>query len=796
MILNYLKIAFRNLKKRSGFALVNILGLSTGITSCLLLMLYVQDELSYDRFHEQGDRIFRIAGSYAQGGDERNRSAITTFLLAPELGTVSGIEQWVRLQTGGALLEYGDNAYPEENVLFADSTFFEMFSFPLLKGNPEEALDRINSIVLSESMAKKYFGNEEAMGKMLEMEGDVLEVTGVMADFPGNSHFTADFIISMTTMIPHYPDWVLTNNSGTSHYTYVKTSPGATPEEITRQLVQLVERTYTYDGPPEYFLQPLYAIHLESNLTGEMNPNGDLVYTYIFLTIAILLVVIACINYMNLAIAKSAARSREVGLRKIVGANRRQLIFQHLTESVILSLFAVMLGGLLTELLLPYFNELAGKAIDQGIIANRYFISLLAGLGLLIGVLAGSYPAFYLSGFNILKTLYGQTIRLKGGALSFRTLLIIFQFTATAMLLVGTLFIHRQLTFMQNKKLGINTEQVLYLALPTDEIRESHELIKNELLGLPEVTAVAVTNNDPTSRVGHWRNYELNAENISVSTIIVGHDYFETLEAEIIEGRAFSEDFKSDEMNAYVINEEAVKFLELDEAVGTRLKGWAFTGSEWSQKDAKIIGVVRDFHFTSLHSRIQPVVFSLHSERTTPINYMIVRYNSADMQGTLDKMTAVWDKHANGRPIDFTFMNEEIQELYESEQRFLKVFFIFSIIAIIVACLGALSLISYTVSQMTRQIGIRKVLGAPVWTIVKLVNQSFFRMIAIAFLIAVPASYFAIADWLETFAYRISMGWAPFVQAALLLVVIAVLTTSFQSIKAALTNPVDVLKDE
>ena len=796
MIFNYLKIALRNLAKRAGFTLVNLLGLSTGITSCLLLLLYVQDELSYDNFHTYGEQVFRITGSYDQGGDVRNRSAITTFLLGPQLTSTRGIEQWVRIQAGDAVLEYQENIYPEENVFFADSTFFEIFSFPLLQGDPAEALDRINTIVISQSMAKKYFGDEEAMGKVLVMDDIPLEVTGVMADFPSNSHFEADFVVSLATMVPHYPDWVFTNRTGTSHYTYIKASEGASEREVTDQLAQLVKRMHDYDGPPEYFLQPLPSIHLTSDLTAELGPNGDLVYTYIFLTIAILIVVIACINYMNLAIAKSASRSREIGLRKIVGASRYQLVFQHLAESILLSLFAVVLGGLFTELLLPHFNQLAGKAIEQQIIGDPRFILWLLALGIGVGITAGSYPAFYLSGFNVLKTLHGERIRLKGGALSFRTALIIFQFTATASLIVGTLLIHRQLTFMQNKKLGINTEQVLYVTLPTNEIREKYELIQNELLSLPEFVSVTVTNNNPTARIGHWRNYELKGENTSLSTIVVGHDYFETLQTEIVEGRTFSKDFKSDEMSAYIVNEAAAKFLELDEAVGTRLKGWAFTGSEWSQKDAEIIGVVKDFHFTSLHTKIQPVIFSLYSEHTTPINYLVARYRSADLQGTLDKLTTVWDKHANGRPVDFTFIDEEIQQLYRSEQRFLKVFFIFSIIAIIVACLGALSLISYTVSQMTRQIGIRKVLGAPVWNIVKLVNQGFFRMIAIAFIIALPISYFVIEDWLETFAYRITISWVPYLQAAFLLLAIAAVTTSFQSIRAALTSPVDVLKNE
>lgn len=796
MLINYFKIALRNLRKKVGYTLVNVIGLTTGITSCLLLLLFVQDEWSYDEFHNDSERIFRIAGSHDQGGEERNRSANITYLLAPELSSISGIESWTRLIPHSGLVQRNEKVFQEDDLLVADSTFFDVFSFPLIEGQPSTVLDRVNTAVISESMAIKYFGDASPLGQSLELDDFTLEITGLMKDFPSVSHFHADMIISQATVLPSYPPWVTNNKSGTSHYTYIKLEDGTDASLISQNLKAVVDRWYDFDGKPEYFLQPLESIHLTSDLSGELAPNGNFVYTYIFLSIAFLILVIACINYMNLAIAKSGARSKEVGLRKIAGANKGQLVLQHLIESVVLSLFAVLLGGLITEVLMPHFNELSGKTLEQSIITDFKFIASLLLVGAAIGLMAGSYPAFYLSGFKALRAVNGEQTKIKGSVLSFRKVLLVFQFATTSTLLVSTLLIGDQISFMRNKKMGVNTSSVLYLPLSTTELRDKHEVIKEELLTLSEFTSVTASNNSPVNRIGSWRSYNTQNEKVTIPTIVVGHDYFETLEAEIVAGRAFSQDFESDDRNAYVLNEAAVKFLGTEDPIGAKLTGSAFTGSQWSRKEAKVVGIVRDFHFTSLHTEIQPVVFSLASEITTPVNYLIVRYNSNNIEQMLENLTHVWNKHANGRPIDFTFMDTELEELYASETQFLNVFLTFSSIAIIIACLGALSLISFTVSQMTQQIGIRKVLGAPVWGILKLVNSSFFKIIFVSFILSTPFSYLLIQNWLEGFAYKASVTVWPYIQSALVIFLIAVITTSFQSLKAAYMNPMDILKED
>ncbi|MEM9855938.1 MAG: ABC transporter permease [Bacteroidota bacterium] len=796
MLKNYLKIALRNLRKKIGYTLINCIGLTSGITSFLLLLLFVQDEWSYDKFHQDSDRIYRVAGSHQQGGEGRTKSANITYLFAPELNNVSGIEKWTRLIPNSGLVRRNEKVFQEDDLLVADSTFFEVFSFPLIEGQPSTVLDRVNTAVISESMAVKYFGEKNPIGGSLELDDFTLEITGLMKDFPSNSHFHADMIISQATVLPSYPDWVTNNKGGTSHYTYVKLGEGANADLIEENLKPLVKEWYNYDNGPEYFLQSLESIHLTSDLNGELAPNGDILYTYVFLSVAILILIIACINYMNLAIAKSGSRSKEVGLRKIAGASKIQLVYQHLTESVVISLFAVLLGGLLSEIFMPYFNEISGKALESSILNNPSFILGLLIFGIFIGILTGSYPAFYLSGLGALQSVSGEQIKIRGGVLSFRKLLLVFQFATTSTLLASTLLIGEQISFMSNKKMGVNTSSVLYLPLPTPELQAKHELIKQELLSRNSFTSVTTSNNSPVNRVGGWRQYTTEEEEVMVSTIIVGYDYFETLEAEVLDGRSFSKDFSSDATNAYVLNESAVEFLGFDNPVGTKLSGLAFTGSEWSRKNATVIGVVKDFHFTSMHTQIQPVIFSLASEITMPVSYLIVRYNSNDIEQTLQSLTKVWNKHANGRPIDFTFMDSELQDLYAGEKRFLNLFLTFSSIAIIVACLGALSLISFTVSQMKRQIGIRKVLGAPVWGILKLVNNSFFKIILVAFVVSVPLSYFLIQNWLEDFAYKVSLGMMPYLESVFLIFTIAALTTSFQSLKAAFMNPVDVLKED
>ncbi len=795
MLYNYLKVALRALRNKPGFTIINIFGLACGLACFLLLSIYVNDELSYDNFHNDGDSIYRIAGRYQQGGDEKNESAISTFLLAPQLDQFSSVRDWVRLDFSGALVRKEDQLVQEDEVLYADSSFFSFFTFPLKSGNADTALDEINSVVINEKIEKKYF-DQEALNQILVIDGTPMKVTGVMYNISPNSHFTADFIISMRSAIPNYPSWILNNKSGTSHYTYVKLNDSKLATQFEYELDKHTKEVYDFGEPPEYFLQPLRKIHLHSQLNGEIEANGDIIYTYVFMSIAIMILLIACINYTNLAIAKSSTRMKEIGVRKTIGASKGQLVLLYLSESVLMAVISVLIGGLITELSIPLFNDLSGKAIQLNIVTSASLLAGLIGIGILVGLLSGAYPAFYLSRVQSLKVLKGQSVKLGGGVLTIRKILLTFQFMATSVLLIGTLFIFKQLHFISNQSLGINTSEVIYFPLDDTEVRAKYETIKNELKKMPSVSFVGATNNDPTRRVGNWRDYQIGEKQISMSTIIVDHHYFDVLEIETSEGRTFSEEFTSDKTEAYVLNESASDFLELDSPIGAELSGYAFTGDNWAQKNASVIGVVKDFHFTSLHSKIQPTIFSLSSEITIPLNYVLVRINGSDINSTLSQIKSVWDSYSEGRPLDINFLDQSLNDLYQGEKTFLKVFVVFSIIAIIIACLGALGLVSYTVNQLTKQIGIRKVLGSSSWAILKLVNSSYAKLMLISFLLAIPLSYQFVTNWLDSFAYRIELGVLPFIQAALVLLIIGVLTTSYQSIKAASINPAKTLKEE
>ena len=800
MLKNYLKIAFRTLSKHTAHSLMNIVGLAVGMGCFILIFLFVQDELSYDDFHKNGERIYRIAGEYDQGGDTRNRSAQTTYLMRGWLeASFPDIKTVVRMDRGGGLIKHGDKMIQEDRLLFADEKFFEMFSFELLRGDPTTVLAGPNSMVITEAIAQKYFGESDPLGEVLEIFDLPIKITGVMKEMPLNSHCHGDFVISMKTVEPLYPNWVLTNATGYSHYTYVELEAGISPAAIEQKLADYMEtKDKDFAESRTYFLQPVQEIHLYSNLSAEFEANGDMLYVYILSAVAFIILFMACINYMNLAVARSASRTKEVGIRKVVGANRRQLALQFLGESVVTAIFALLLAVLLVEVCLPLFNGLAGKSLQPNLTQNPSFMAGLLALALMIGVLAGSYPALFLSAIKSASILKGRFAKTGSPSLNLRRALVVVQFAASVFLLTSTLLIYNQLTFMRNKKLGINPEQVLVVPFQTSEIANSFEQIRNELLRNPEVLNVTATNNPLTARVSNWRQYEVEGheEKVTIPTVIVTHDFFETLQGEIVAGRDFSRDFQTDVNDAYILNESAIKFLGLEEPIGTTIIGDIFTGSEWSKKNAKIIGVVKDFHFASLHQEIQPTAFSLFSEQTTPLGVMAIRISSNEMTSTLSFVQQSWQKVASARPMQYTFMDKDVRKLYQAEERFLQIFLAFAMLAISVTCLGVFGLSAYDAAKRTKEIGIRKVLGASVTSIIGLISSDFVKLVVLANFIAWPVAWLSMNRWLQDFAYRIDMSWWVFVLAGGLAILIALITVSTQAIRAALTNPVASLRYE
>lgn len=799
MLKNYLKIAWRTLGRNKSNALINVLGLAIGMACAVLILLFVQDELSYDAFHQKRDRIFRIAGEYDQGGTSRNRSAMTTYRMKPWLdASFPDIKNVVRLDPRSTgVVKLDDQLFQESNVLYADEKFFELFTYTWLQGDPATALAEPNTLVLSHSAAQKYFDSANPLGEILQVNGVPVKITGVIADMPASSHFHGDFILSMKTAEPAYPNWILTNATGTSHYTYVELNDGIAPETIERQLAEFMRtKDERFAAERRYFLQPLADIHLHSHLNSEIEANGDILYVYLLSVVAVIILMMACINYMNLAVARAANRSTEVGLRKVVGASRRQLATQFLGESVITALAALFFAVILVELSMPYFNALAGKSLHFEVLQNVPLFAGLTFFAIAIGLLSGSYPAAFLSAMHSISTLKGQLTR--SGSMGLRKGLVLVQFVASVALLAGTLLIYDQINFMQNKKLGIDAEHVLTVPLANNEIADKFEQLRTVLQENPNILHVAATNNPLPARVSNWREYDLEGreEDVMIPTMVVTHDFFATLKTDFIAGRDFERTFGTDDREAYILNESAAKFLELEAPLGTALNGRIYDGTTWGRKQAKIIGVVRDFHMASLHTEIQPTVFSLHTQQTTPLRTMAIKVNADQLASTLSFIEKNWHEMIPQQPFSFNFLNESVDKLYHAERRFLQVFLTFTLLAIAVTCLGVLGLSAYTAQQRRREIGIRKVLGATVPNILLVLSSGFVKLVLIANLLAWPIAWYAMHKWLENFAYRVDIGWWVFALAGGLALLIALLTVSTQAIRAALANPVDSLRYE
>ena len=779
--------------------MISVLGLAVGFACCTYIVAFVIDDLSYDKHFSQPEQLYRISGSYDQGGDTRNISALTTYLLFPALEGIRGIQSASRLEPFSALVRYEENVFHENQLIGVDSGFFELFDMQVLHGEAPY-LNQPNQVVLTRSAALKTFGFvEDVIGRQILLDDINVTVVSVIEDMPENQHFHGDFIVSMRTRIPTYPRWILTNNSGTSHYTYIRTEPDISATEIEEQLAALVEVAYENDqSPPEFFLQPVSSIHLYSNLTNEIEANSNYRYIYFLAVIALVVLSVATINYINLSTAKSMERLKEVGVRKAMGAHRKQLQFQFLLETVLVSVIAGILSGLMLELALPKLAEISGKNIPSGLVTQpTYILGILFGSGL-IGVLAGLYPAHALASRDGTASLTESHQRRTESRGHVRKTLVFLQFSASFILIVSTLFIYRQLQFLREHDLGIDPNWLVSVPLQTAEIAGKYETIKTDLLSLPAVTAVSASNKNFSNRIGGWRPYTLagREESVLIPTVIVEFDYFETLSASFADGRDFSRDFGTDPDGAYIINQSAVDFLELDEPIGHEITGSIFTGSVWGRKEATIIGVVEDFHFASLHSEIQPAIFSLRTEGTMGLNWLAVRIASSDVQETMGELSDIWSKYAGDRPFIYSFLDEDIYAHYSKEEAFLELFTGFAMLAIIIACIGIVGLSSFMVNRKFKEIGIRKALGASAQSILWMLSQQYMRMIVISGLVCVPVAWYLIGNWLDTFPYHVEQNLMLYFLGLLLVLILALSAVSIQSAKAALMNPCDALKEE
>jgi putative ABC transport system permease protein len=807
MFRNYFKVALRNLWKSKGFTAINIIGLAIGLSTCLLILIYVMDESGYDRYNTKADRIYRLDCDIKFGGN-----AVDLAVAPPPAGPVvlkdyPEVEKEVRLRAAGArLVKKGNQNIQEFAVAYADSTLFDVFTLPMIAGDPHTALREARSVVITERIAKKYFDAVNVVGRTLVMNDSLpYAIKGVIRDIPAQSHFHYDFFLSMTELqaeMNSYDAW-----AQTEYNTYILLRKGTDPRRFEAKLGQIVtkymapfllqavnlsmEDFYKAGDRIRYYLTPLTTIHLHSNKVGEFEGNGNIQYVYIFTAVAIFILLIACVNFMNLSTARSSARAREVGIRKVLGSLRRHLVSQFMMESVMLSFIAMLLALGLAWLFLPVFNELSGKQMVIGLFSRAWLAPAILVLMLIVGILAGSYPALFLSAFRPIIVLKGNLATgFKTGWL--RNTLVVFQFGTSIFLLVGTAVIYRQLNYIHHRELGFDRQQVL-IVHDTWTLGNGVRPFKARLLQLPGVEGATMTGFLPTSTYRSndaiFTSPDLDARKvISMQNWYVDEHYIPVLGMKLAAGRNFSKDLATDS-TAVILNEAAARLMPWHDPLGQNL---------YEREDVKkvntyhVIGVVRDFNFNSLREVVTPMILMLRENRGS----IALRVKTADMQRLIGQIGTIWRQMTPSRPFSYGFMDDEFNNLYRSEQRTGGIALSFSVLAIFVACLGLFGLAAYAAEQRTKEIGIRKVLGANVGGIVALLSRDFLRLVMIASLIAFPAAWWAMNQWLQSFAYRIGISWWIFVVAGAAAFLIALATVSFQTVRAAIANPIESLRRE
>ena len=791
MLTNYLKIALRNLRKHRGYAFINVAGLAVGIACCVLIALFIRDEFSYDRHHEQADQIYRLALDIDLS-DGVLRLARSSPPMAPALlEAFPEIIEAVRLRSMGTLLvSQQDHQFYEERFYFADVNVFEVFTMPLLRGNPQTALQTPFSVVLTAETARRYFGETDPMGQTVRLANQVdLTVTGVLAPIPSQSHFRPDFLASFASL-QSFGGTNLERWGWLGTLTYLLLPEGYDPASLEAKLPAWIN-THRGDGQSDtwhFYLQPVTAIHLNSELTGELGPNSDIRYSYLLSLIGLFILLIACINYMNLATARATQRAKEVGMRKILGAHRYQLVRQFLGESMLFAVLALFLALALADLLLPVFNTLTAKDLTLSLHDRLFVLLALLGIGLVVGLGAGSYPALFLTRFQPADTLKGHA-RTRPSGMRLRQGLVATQFTLSILLVIGTLTVAHQQAYMQAKELGFNKEQVVVIPMQDETSPARYAMIKQALLQHPSVVSTTAASSLPGR--GHdeltFRPEGFtDDQNPSLAIFFVDHDFVETLDIKMIEGRDFSRDFATD-TSAFLINEAAVKRLGWDDPLGK------YIGDDSGAPIGTVVGVIQDFHFESLHAEIAPLLLQIAPGSAREI---AVRVRPENLSEVLAFLKQQWQAFEPAYPFQYNFLDDDFDQLYRAEQRLNQIFGYASFLAIFIACLGLFGLAAFTAQQRTKEIGIRKVLGASFTEIVLLLSKDFARLVLVAFILATPPAYFAMRRWLDSFAYRIDLSWEIFLLAGLTTLGVALMTVSYQAVRAALADPVESLRYE
>jgi len=798
MLRNYLKTALRHAARNKAHSLINIVGLAIGMACCILIAQYVAYELSYDDYHPDGDRIFRVAQD-GQSQQERRIGAVTSAPVAPALKEdYPQIEYAARMmRVGNLLVKREEKVFYERRSWFAETDLPRILRIPFLEGDSRTALERPMTVVISQRLARKYFGDESPMGRILDVQGFDCEVTGVTADCPQNTHFKYDLLLSFSTLEATGPG-LLTNWFLSNFYTYVKLAPNTDLTALSEQLKLFPERHVGEELKATgetliLFLQPVRSIHMHSHLIGETEPPGSPLYLYIFSTVGFFILLLACINFTNLTTARFAGRAREVGLRKAVGAGRFRLAAQFLCESVLLSVLALLAALVLVELASPLFRQLTGIGFHVGSLIRPGWLLSLVGLAIVVGIASGSYPAFFLSAFRPADILRGTSGLGRRGT-NLRKVLVVGQFSVSIILVIGTLLAYQQIHFMKNKDLGFDKEQKLVIPLGrAARAIDSYESIKTEAYRHTGIVGVTASAQLPGQHLSCWTTKlatESDEKLRAMNYMYVDHDFIPQYGIQVLAGSAFGEQNDDELQGGYIINRTAAEqfgFSSPQEAVGKRMVGC------YDEKEMEIMGVVADFHYRGLQSVVEPLVMLY---RPGMFRNLTLTVRTEDVGQTVGFVKEKWQELFPEYPFDYYFLDASFDRQYRAEERVGKIFAVFTFLGLFIACLGLLALASYAAERRTKEIGIRKVLGASVGSIVQLLSKEFMILVTVAHLIAWPVAYYAMSRWLEEFAYRIGIGLETFLLAAALTLLVTLITVSTQAVKAALTDPVETLRYE
>ncbi|MFZ1785858.1 MAG: ABC transporter permease [Ferruginibacter sp.] len=818
MLTNYFKIAWKNLKKNKFFSFINIFGLSVGLASCMLITLYIINEMSYDKYQQNGDDIYLIGTTFIQQGKE-NRTASTPAPLARAMmQDYPQVQQTARLiglfAEDKTLIQYSEkgseqHSFYESKGYLADSTFFRMFTYDFIEGNAATALNNPNTVVLSAEMAKKVFGNQPALNKLIHISsstnGDTdFLVTGVFKPNDQPSHIDGRFFVSMKggDMERYMAENGTSFATNNMFFTYLQLKPGSDPEKLAAQFPAFVNKYAGKDlkamgFDKKQFLIVLKDIHLRSEMNSTVTPSGSLTYLYILASIALFILLIACINFMNLSTARSSKRSAEVGIRKVLGAERGSLIRQFLGESILMSLIAFVFAIFITEFSLPVFNSISGRNLSLTLYQNGLTITAFLLLSVVAGLLAGSYPAFYLSSFKPVKVLKGKLTN-SLAVVSLRKGLVVFQFIISVVLIIASVVISNQMNFLRSADLGFEKDQQIVVPLRSGTAKKLYNSFKNDLVKQQQIESVGASLYNPgifnaSDNLFYKEGETMNdAKRARMNWVDAG--YLKTLNIKPVAGRLFSEEFPTDTSDCIILNETAIKEIGLGTAQHAINKKvyFDFRGQHYG---FEIVGVVKDFHFEDLHLPITPYGYRLNNSNVE-YNYMLVHAGPGDIGPVLKSMEASWHKLNPNEPFEYSFLDEDFQKNYVAESRLSSIVAYFTLIAILISCLGLFGLATFSAEQRIKEIGVRKVLGASVSGIVSLLSKDFLKLVAIAIVIATPVAWYVMNKWLQDFAYRTSLSWWVFVLAGIIAVLIAFVTISFQAIRAANANPVTSLRSE